>query len=387
MMNPVSEPPKSPIVTPSTPSPQAALPDALTFADGTRVATASDWTKRRAELLELFRKHVYGRAPVGKPDTLRFRVHDVTPGMMDGKATRKQVTISYAGPGGEESFNLLLFIPTEGVTMPPPVFLLLCNRGATNIDPTRKTQSPFWPAEEIVARGYAAAAIELSDVAPDRADGHTAGVHKVFPYTGNPNEAWGTIAAWAWAASRVLDYLETDRDVNAKQVAVVGHSRGGKAALWAGAQDERFAFVVSNNSGSTGAALARNKNGERVANITKTFPHWFCKNYNTFAGREEALPVDQHQLLALMAPRPIYVASASEDTWADPKAEFQACTLAAPVYALWGKPGFVSNGFPGVQSPLHSGTIGYHLRQGKHDLTRYDWEQFMNFYQSRLGKP
>lgn len=360
-----------------------ALPDPLTLSSGQRVTSPEMWKeKRRPELLELFRTHIYGRMPVGRPDTLRFVVKSVTPGMMDGKATRKQIEITYQGPGGKGAFDLLLFVPSEAAK-PVPAFLLICNRGQDNIDPTREIKSPFWPAEEIIARGYAAAAFVVSQIDPDQHDGFQNGVHGLFDQKRGP-DAWGTIAAWAWGASRAMDYLESDADIDARRVAVVGHSRGGKTALWAGAEDERFALVVSNNSGATGAAIARGKKGESVAQINKAFPHWFNENYKKYDGREDDLPVDQHELLALIAPRRVYVASASEDAWADPASEFRSSVLAEPVYRLFGLSGVGTDQMPEPETPLHGGGIGYHVRTGGHSLTPYDWHRFLDFADKRL---
>jgi hypothetical protein len=259
------------------------LPPLLRMQDGRTVDSATMWyEQRRPEILELFREHVYGRAPVGRPERLEFDVQGVDREAMDGAATRKLLTISFAGPGGEQDMEVVIFIPNEP-SKPVPAFLLICNRGAENIDPTREVKSPFWPAEAMIARGYAAMAFQVNDVAPDRGqDQWQTGVHAVFDEPPRPPDAWGTIAAWGWGASRVLDYCETDDQIDAQRVAVVGHSRGGKASLWAGAEDERFAMVVSNNSGCTGAALGRRKYGESVRQINERFPHWFCENYEQF---------------------------------------------------------------------------------------------------------
>ncbi len=358
------------------------LPDPLTTNAGETVATPEAWTEtRRPEILELFRTHVYGRAPVGRPEDLRFEVAKADPTAMDGAATRKLVNVRYSGPGGEGGLRLILFVP-NAAPKPAPAFLLISNRDPDeNLDPTRAKRSGFWPAEEIVARGYAAAAFHNADVDPDRHDGFKNGVHGLFDPPDGPRapDAWGAIAAWAWGASRALDYLETDVDVDARRVAVVGHSRGGKTALWAGAEDPRFAMVVSNESGCTGAALARRKRGERVRQINDRFPHWFCAGYTRYNGREDDLPLDQHMLLALAAPRLLYVASASEDAWADPEGEFLAARAASPVYRLLGQAGLEADAMPGPGGVLHAGRIGYHLRPGKHNLTRWDWARFMDF--------
>jgi hypothetical protein len=355
------------------------LPDPLVFANGNAVKSAEDWSRRRGELIELFRENIYGRAPVGRPDGLKFEVCDMAADAMDGKATRKQVKISFHGLNGEGAIKLILFTPNNAAK-PAPCFLLICNRSITNIDATRENKSEFWPAEDMIARGYAAAAFYNGDVAADKANSFSTGVHAIFlPVENRKPDSWGTIAAWAWGASRCLDYLATDPAVDAKRVAVVGHSRGGKTALWAAAEDERFAMAVSNESGSTGAAIARNKQGEQIANINKGFPFWFNDNYKKFNGRENDLPVDQHELLALIAPRLLYVASAIDDKWSDPNNEFLATVYASPVYELLRRKGIGAKEFPKLDSPIQTGDIAYHARTGKHNLTAYDWKCFLDF--------
>lgn len=363
------------------------LPDPLTMVDGTRVETAAAWRDvRRDEILELFRTHVYGRAPVARPSSLHFKVIRFDPAAMDGAATLKVVRISASGPGGAHAFNLIVYTPNRHPGRAPG-FLFICNRSPQHIDPDREGFSEFWPADQLVARGYATAAFYYSDVVRDRRNSFDTGYFSVFDETPRKDDAWGAVAAWAWGASRALDYLETDAAVDADRVAIVGHSRGGKAALWAGAEDERFALVVSNDSGSTGAAIARGKTGERVADIVKNFPYWFCSNYQRFAGREDTLPVDQHLLAALIAPRLLYIASASEDGWSDPSHEYLAGVEASPVYELLGQPGLVgpTGSASPPESPQHDGRIGYHLRQGKHDLTAFDWSLFMDFADRHPG--
>jgi len=367
---------------------ELSLPDPLETAKGKIIDSAIEWRNtRRLEILELFRTNVYGRAPVGRPDTLRFETKETTRTALSGEATRKLVDIHFSGPGGKAAIHLALFLPND-VPKPVPGFLLICNRSRTNIDPERKTRSPFWPVESIVGRGYAAAAFHNSDLDPDEHDGFKNGVHGIFdpPSAPRADDAWGTIAAWAWGASRVMDYFEADGDIDAARVAVVGHSRGGKTALWCGAEDERFSLVISNNSGCTGAALARRMKGESIDAINRAFPHWFCTNYKRYSNNEDELPVDQHQLIALMAPRPVYVASATKDSWADPEGEFLACVHAGPVYRLFGFQGLSSHGMPKPDQPLHDGRIGYHIRTGKHDLVEYDWNCFMDFAGRHWGK-
>jgi len=360
---------------------EMTFPDPLKFPDGKAVTTPQEWQQvRRPEILELFREHVYGRAPVGRPDNLRFEVTDLSTNALDGAATRKLVEIHFSGPGGTGTIHLAIFIPNKRAK-PSPGFVLIAGRDPLNRDASLNMDRRYWPVDALVERGYVAAAFPRGDIDPDRDDAFKNGVHGIFDRQDvtRPGDAWGTIAAWAWGASRVMDYFETDPDIDATRMAVVGHSRGGKAALWCGAQDERFALTISNESGSTGAALARGKRGEDIKAINKLFPHWFCANYKRYNGKEADLPVDQHQLLALMAPRLVYVASAQGDAWADPQAEFQSCVRADPVYRLLGVPGLNSQTMPTVETPLHDGAIGYHIRPGKHDLTEYDWKCFMDF--------
>jgi len=357
------------------------LPDPLVTQDGRNITTAKEWqTIRRPELLELFRKYEYGRAPVQRPADLHFENLEVTKGMMDGKATRKRVDAVFSGPHGEGRIRYLMFLP-ENAPGPAPAFVLIGHRDPDNYDPDREKRVPFWPAEEIIDRGYATVTFFVGDVDPDDYDEFKNGVHGIFDqYTGErPGDAWGTIAAWAWGASRAMDYIETDPDFDKTKIAVLGHSRGGKTALWCGAEDERFALTISNDSGCSGAAISRRPIGETVKQINDRFPHWFCSNFRAFNDNEDAQPFDQHELIALMAPRLVYVASASEDEWADPVGEFLSCVHASPVYALFGLTGIESTEFPKPDTPLHAGHIGYHLRTGKHDLTEYDWARYMDF--------
>jgi len=369
-------------------APAYTVPDPLVAADGRTITSSEDWQKsRRPEVLELFRKHVYGRVP----DTaykLSFRAINQDKLAMEGRATLKQVEITVAAEEESLAIQLVLFVPNH-VPKPVPAFLLICNRGLENIDPTRKTKSEFWPAEEVVARGYAIAAFHNADVDPDKHDGFRNGIHRLLDRGQRAPDAWGTIAAWAWGASRCLDYLVTDKDIARDQVAVIGHSRGGKTALWAGAEDERFAIVCSNDSGCGGAALSRRRTKEKetVARINKSFPHWFNENFKSYNEREDTLPVDQHMLVALIAPRGVCVGSAEQDLWADPRGEFTSVALARPVYRLFGKQALgASPQMPAIDEPLHGDGAHYHIRQGKHNLTLFDWTCYLDFADRFFGR-
>lgn len=361
--------------------PPYTLPDLLA-SGGRTVRTPEAWQARRTEILEQFRANVYGRSPQ-RPERLNYQVLEENARAMDGVATLKRVAILSTQAAREHRFELTLFLPNARQT-PVPVFLLLNNRPVSNTDPTRREQSDFWPAEQIIARGYGIAAIQTNDLAPDDKARFREGVIRLFENdtTAGPSPTWAALAAWAWGARRVVDYFETDPRVDAKHIAIVGHSRGGKAALWAGAEDERFSLVVSNESGEGGAALTRRQFGETLARITETFPHWFAKSYASFAGRVDALPVDQHMLIALMAPRAVYVASADEDLWSDPRGEFLSLAHASPVFSLWGDRPLVAGDMPALNQPLVAGRRGYHVRRGGHNLTRYDWQSFMDFSDS-----
>ena len=355
------------------------LPDVLAGSAG-RVSTAAEWPARRAEILELFRANVYGRSP-GRPESLRFELLEENPRAMDGAATLKRIAVISGQGGREHRFELALFLP-NGVGRPVPVFLLLNNRPATNTDPTRKEKSEFWPAEAMIGRGYGIAALQVAELAPDDSAHFREGVIRLFEGTATgprPGDAWGALAAWAWGASRAMDYFVTDPAVDAKHVAVVGHSRGGKAALWAGAEDERFALVISNESGEGGAALARRNFGETVDRITTVFPHWFARNYAGYADRVNGLPVDQHMLLSLIAPRALYVASADGDLWSDPRGEFLSLVVASPVYALWGEPAMRADAMPPLDAALIVGSRAYHVRTGVHNLLAFDWARYTEF--------
>lgn len=359
------------------------LPDPLLGRAGP-VMNTTDWNTRRGEILELFRQHVYGRSP-GRPEELRFETIEETPHAMGGGARLKRVAVISRHAGREHRFEITIFTPNARKE-PVPVFLLLNNRPASNVDPTRKEKSGFWPAEEVIARGYGIATLQVADLAPDDKERFRDGVIRLFEGPGDgprPGDAWGTLAAWAWGASRALDYFFTDSRINANRVAIVGHSRGGKAALWAGAQDERFAMVISNESGEGGAALSRRNYGETLARITTTFPHWFAGNYASFGDRVADLPVDQHMLLSLMAPRRLYVASADEDLWADPRGEFLALAHSSPVYGLYGDPLIGAGDMPPLEQPLVTGRRGYHVRRGTHNLTPYDWARFLDFAEAQ----
>jgi len=358
--------------------PVYTLPDVLKTSDGREVNSSSLWnTFRRPEIIEMFRENVYGRVPE-TPYQQSFKIVNLDKNALDGAATLKQIDITITADSKKLVIHLTLYTPNNA-RKPVSTFLLIDNRGPANTDPTRKIKSEFWPVEEAIARGYGMAVFYNADVDPDNFDDFKNGIHALLDKKPRPADAWGTIAAWAWGASRCLDYLITDNDVDKNRVAVVGHSRGGKTALWAGAEDPRFALVVSNESGCGGAALARRRFGETVARINTSFPHWFCSNYEKYNNNEDAMPVDMHMLLALIAPRALYVDCASEDLWGDPRGSYLSLYNAVPVFKLLGKEADIPEAMPPLNKQVISGNVAYHIRDGAHNMLLKDWNWFMDF--------
>lgn len=417
-ISPLSAAPK-PAHTDESKVPPYTLPDPLVCADGTPVRDVATWrAQRRPELLELFAREVYGRTPAGRPTAMRAEVTSVDRAALGGKATRKEVTLWFTGITDGPRMHLLIYQPNGVKT--PPVFLGLNFFGnhTVHADPgialaqprvvydtqryrpaapqpelkpeQRGAHATLWQTETVIARGYATATAWCHDLVPDRVDGlaEPASVSALLGTGGTEEragDAWGAMGVWAWGLSRALDYLETDVELDAKRVAVHGFSRLGKAADWAAAQDERFALLISNESGCGGAALSKRIYGETVGIINQKFPHWFAKNFRRYDDNEAALPVDQHQLLALIAPRPLYVASAEGDQWSDPRGEFLGAQGAEPVYALFGRKGLGVTAMPPLDTPVGE-TIGYHNRTGKHDMTAYDWAQYLDFADRHLRR-
>lgn len=404
--------------------PAYVLPETLACADGTKVTTSEQWkTVRRPEVLKLFREQVYGFSP-GRPRGESFQEVSVDANALGGKAVRKQISIRLTGDMSGPRIDVLIYLPAKAgkavpaflglnflgnaAVHPDPGILLNTtwfvndrNRLYLNNRPTEKTRGidqAHWQVEQVLARGYAFVTAYYGDIEPDHAEGWREGVRSVFPAgpsdeavpsvrpieTFAPN-AWGAIGAWAWGLSRIMDYLETDPGIDARQVALMGHSRLGKTALWAGAQDERFAVVISNNSGEGGAAIARRKFGESTAHLNRAFPPWFNGNFKQYSGHEEQLPVDQHELIALIAPRPVYVASAEKDQWADPNGEFLAAKAAGPVYALFGRKGVGVDIQPPIDKP-EGDFVGYHIRTGEHEVNVFDWTQYLRFADRHFGR-
>ena len=327
--------------------------------------------------LDVFLDEVYGRRPVERPTELSFA--DLYPPEVFERAPkkgikrkidalRKIIVCRYRVPYAEDHFRFVVFIPKDA-KKPVPAFVFICNRNTAHIDPWRDFQSEFWPAEQITDRGYAAIAFWNDSVAVDCYDeklAFKAGVFRCFedPSKSRADNAWGALSAWAWGASRIMDWIETEPLIDASRVAVVGHSRCGKAALVAGVTDRRFALAVANGSGCGGAKLNHTDlpKSEHVRNVYHAAPYWFCRNFAKYSDKDTEMPFDQHQLISLIAPRLVYVASGSEDHWAGPEAERLGVELARPA---WGERGALD--------------VGYHAHEGRHSLSLVDWNKFMDF--------
>lgn len=388
--------------------PAYTLPELLRTASGQPVTTVAQWERqRRPELLELFSAQMYGRTPTD-PIAVRYEVITENPQALGGKATSRQVKFLFSNGTRTLEALLLLYLPNH--VKKAPVFVGYNFKGnhSTTLDSTvlysknfalvtkagdpdweRGNQASRWSYDDIIARGYGVATMCYHDIFPDKPGLKAHSIVSLFPGYDSSSKApdeWQAIGAWAWGSSRIVDYLVTEPRIDTVRIAIMGHSRQGKAALWAGAQDPRFKVVISNNSGAGGAALSRRKYGETIAIVSSIKPAWFCPALDAYHGREEDLPFDQHQLIALMAPRAVYVASAEEDRWADPKGEYLSAYHAGPVYRLYGLKGLPTETLPPIHQPIMK-DIGYHIRAGKHDVTRYDWLTYLDFADKHFKKP
>ena len=383
----------------------AALPDPLRTRDGRRIATAEDWARlRRPELKQLFQYYMYGAMPPA-PTVWKAEPAREDRAAFGGKATLSEVTIAY-GPPDVPKIHLLLVIP-NGRKAPAPVFFGLNFYGNHTVlkdpaialptiwvpntkdhkagDQERGSQVDVWGIEDSIDRGYAVATFYCGDVAPDH-PGFTDGVHPHYLKPGRTKPGphdWGTVAAWAWGIHRAVDYLRSESKIDPERISVVGHSRLGKATLLAGAFDERIALVIPHQAGCGGSAPSRGKIGEPVKRINTVFPHWFDDEFKTFNDEPERLPFDQHELVALVAPRPVLLTNAVDDTWANPEGQFQVLQAADPVYRLLGAGGLDATQMP-EPNRLIDGTLGYHIRPGKHSMGREDWTVFRAYADKHL---
>ena len=368
------------------------LPDPLVTAEGKPVTTAEQWRNiRRPQILSLFANFIYGAVAVpGDPIVQTYHVIKEDKSFMGDKVTKLDVSIRFKNRKGTAQTHIIIFIPNHA-SKPVPAFMMMSfdnpRGGSFQLSSSRKGHLRNGvPLGLLADQGYAYISVYHGNLVGHNEVSFGEGIHKLFFRDGQSfpkAHEWGVLAANAWTGMRALDYLETNDRVDANRVAVMGHSKMGKATLWAAAQDERFALAISAQSGCGGAALWRRKYGETMAKLNR-FPHWLCINARKFNEREDDLPVDQHMLLSLVAPRPVYVASGTADTWADPHGEFQSANHAGPVYRLLGKKPLSTTKLPPPNQPLLDGDIGYHIRTGGHSIEPYDWQQFISFADRHL---
>jgi hypothetical protein len=354
--------------------PHYDLPPLLLTAEGKRVTTPEEWrTVRRPQILSLFANLVYGRVPEPEfPITTQYKVLSTDQEFREGKGTRKDVRILLSNERAQASMTVRLVIP-RNASKPVPAIMKL---GSV-------------PVDEWLDRGYATVAVRHDDFVGHNEISFERSIHRLFFRKGQSfpkAHQWGVLSAIAWGHSRVLDYLETEDGVDARRVAIMGHSKNGKAALWTAAQDTRFALAISAQSGCAGAALWRRRSGETLQKMVTRFPYWLCRNAWKFVNQEDDLPVDQHMLLALIAPRPVYVASAIDDTWADPRGEYASAYHASQVYRLLGRKGLESEKLPAIGDAILDRDVGYHIRQGAHSVEAYDWRMFLEFCDRHLQR-
>jgi hypothetical protein len=370
---------------------QYELPELLVCNDLSPVITAQNWnTKRRGEILDVFNSEVFGAIPV-TPTAFPAEIISEYQDVFSDSAIMQKISLYPLGKRGGVTINLLAFHPinAEG---PVPYFLganFFGNHAVTNdvrvkinqgwmrssdiegqvinnrsTEDSRGREVSRWPIEQILRSGFGFATFYYGDVEADHENGWLDGIRG--KWVKSSPESWGAISAWAWGFIKIHDYLKSQYSFEVGEVTVIGHSRLGKAAIWAGANDSSFARVIANNAGAGAVSLARRNFGESIEALNERFPHWYCENFKKYNNYPDQLPVDMHQLLALIAPRALYIASASEDLWADPKGELESLKAAQPVFNLLG-----------------GSEIGYHLRQGGHDLTYEDWGHYLNFAKSK----
>lgn len=368
--------------------PHYDLPPLLVTPDGKRITTADEWkTVRRPQILSLFSNLIYGRVPQpSSPLEVEFELVKTDPKFMGGRATRKDIDIHLRNDKGKVTMRFLVFVPNDA-PKPVPAFLKHSFNNTRSDDFRAAILRPGklkngWPLGEFFDRGYAFCAVYHEDLLGHNEVEFRRGIHRLFYPKGQSfpkAHEWGVLSTCAWGAMRGMDYLETDDDIDHKRVAIMGHSKMGKATLWTAAQDERFALAISAQSGCAGAALWRRKSGETLKKMVTRYPYWLCRNAWKFVEQEDDLPVDQHMLLACIAPRPVYVHSGVKDTWADGRGEYLSAFHAGEVYRLFGKKALESEKSPPVGEAIIESDVGYHIREGGHSIDKFDWQRFMDF--------
>lgn len=360
------------------------LPDPLVFASGAPVRDAAGWAKRRAEILRLYEQDIYGRIPANTPK-VTWRVVETDAKAREGAALMKRVEGTIGE--GADALRIPLTLHTPATATGRVPIILLVNFGGGPPPPPGPNPPRVFPtdppiAAEILAKGWGYASIRYQDIQPDRAGAWREGIIGRVLAAGATQPAdteWGTIGAWSWGVSRAIDYLQSDANVDPKRIAIQGHSRLGKTVLWASAVDERVAAVFSSCAGEMGSALARRDWGETVDDMAQNFPWQFAGAFQKWPGRWQEMPVDAHMLIALSAPRPVFISGGTTDQWADPVGEFLATVAAGPVYRLLGRKDLGVTELPPLDTPITAGDLGWHYHTGGHTATPEDWRAFVTF--------
>ncbi|MDP4264271.1 MAG: acetylxylan esterase [Bacteroidota bacterium] len=384
------------------------LPDPLMLNNGSAVKNADDWIKkRRPEIVRLYEENQFGKMPA-RPNGMHFTAFDKGTPVFGGKAIRKQVTVYFTKDTASHKMDLLIYLPANSKKPVPLLFLISFTANVNMInDPGIKdglvwtkegkqapAKSVNYPAklniDPFIEQGIGVATVYYGDIEPDFAGGIQYGIRSVYLKPGQTQAApgeWGAISAWAWGLSRAMDYFETDKQVDAKHIALFGVSRLGKTVLWAGASDTRFAMVIANCSGEGGAALSRRNYGEtiKLLSLPARYAYQFCANYQKYADSVNRFPVDGHLLISLMAPRPLLLETGDQDYWSDPKGEFLAAVAATPVYHLFEKTAMETNTFPAAGQPVLN-TLGYSMHSGGHGTVPSDWDITLAFIRKYLLK-
>ena len=352
-----------------------SLPELLVAANGTRIGTADQWVKiRRPELLRLYETEIYGKVPANAPK-VTWEAQAAT-AALDGAAVQKRVVGKVSDAANGPRINVTVYTPASAKGPVPIVLVVNFGGGARGATPSGE------PIADIIARGWGYASVGYADIQPDRAAAFTEGVIGLTLAPGQtapPPDGWGTISAWAWGISRIVDYFETDKAIDARQVAIMGHSRLGKTVLWAGAQDPRIAVVFSSCAGEMGSSLAQRDWGETVDDMAQNFAWQFAGNFQKWPGKWNEMPVDAHMLIALNAPKAVFITGGTADQWSDPKGEFLAEVAAGPVYRLFGKKDLGVTELPALDTPVITGDLGWHYHTGGHSATPADWKAFLDF--------
>ena len=383
------------------------LPDPLKCSDGQIVKNSNTWFyKRRKEIVNLFEQNQFGVTPKDKIK-VNYDIFERAGSAFDNSAERTQVTLNLSGNQKEKKIDLLYYIPTNA-TKPVPVLLYISfqansqliddsqikegfiwNREKQRVPAGRKSFFGKFNVRSILESGFGFATVYYGDIEPDFADGYKYGVRSLFKENEdtalNKPDAWGSIAVWSWGLSRILDYFETDKRIDADSIIIMGVSRLGKTVLWAGALDERFASVIAVCSGESGATLSRRNYGETIAHIASPtrFSYWFAPKYQEYGKDVNSLPVDGHMLISLIAPRPLLLITGNTDKWSDPYGEYLAAKAAEPVYELLGKKGLETEKMPSPGKPVLN-NIGFFMHEGGHGMVKEDWKVILSFLEKHF---